>query len=95
MILKRCPTLRHLDGAVVNEEERKSVLTALKKLEARKDEENRQVLMKARRQQTLVSLEEKFFSLHPQLRVDDSSYEQVCIYSIVYAVMFVANTDSA
>ena len=77
MILRRCPTLRHLDGAAVNEDERKSVLTALKKLEARKDEENRQVLMKARREQTLISLKEKFFSLHPQLRLEDPSFEQV------------------
>ena len=82
MILKRCPTLRHLDGADVNEDERKSVLTALKKIEAKKDEENRQVLMKARRQQTLVYLKEKFFSLHPQLRLHNSSSEQVCIHSI-------------
>lgn len=67
----------------------------MKKVDEKKEEENRQVLMKARKQQTLVSLREKFFSIHPHLRTDDPSMEHTddantskqevadCIYEVI------------
>ena len=60
----------------MNEDERKVVLASLKKVEAKRDEENRQVLMKERRTQTLVVLRESFLNQHPHLKLE-SDFKQV------------------
>ena len=49
----------------------------MRKVDEKKEEENRQILMKARKEQTLVSLREKFVSIHPHLRIEESNTEQI------------------